>query len=413
MASINPNMGSITSNFSVRSPGTGSLSTPTETPASPPGDALNVDFSKTSSAAPKAESVYQLGNKIAQTFLENPFGQLGGMLGSVMGLGGFAASDPANPYLVGLSAHTHFGVGEQPPAAPESGLQAAATRENLSLSNSGGLAQLDSPLVTSDFSSDIDGCLAKLAGTSDTKEVRTITAGQVDWDKGADVTSNARKFIMPVPNFEGEPLIYPDGAKDKDGNSIAGTPIKDWQGQPIGDKGVVFFNPKDQSWQAVKSDGQGVVIMNQMTEEQGKALMDKVGGDPMNMSLGQFKEFLSFASSEVGCKDMYNSDRGFIEKKMNAIESSPSGFPQFGMFRRDDQDVCKALFTKGPAEFDAPTTGGILVKLQIPEEGGVLLRQPDGKGFLFRKIDNEVFEETYKNKDGTQVSVGDLPRHGE
>lgn len=395
MATINPNMGPITSNLSVRGPSAASVNTPSEATATPPGDALNVDFSKATGELPKADSTEKTSAALLKAYSENPFGQLGGMLGSFMGLGGILGSMP------------HF---EMPGIFAE-GLKNEASQESLTVSNSGSLVQLDTPLAVQDHSSSIDGCLAKLAGPSDTKEVRSITADQVNWGEGADVTSNARKFIMPVPNFEGEPLIYPDGAKDKDGNSIAGTPIKDWQGNPIGDKGVVFFNPKDQSWQAVKSDGQGVVIMNQMTEEQGKNLMDKVGGDPMKMSLDQFKDFLSYASSEVGCKDMYNSDRGFIEKKMNAIESSPSGYPQFGMFRRDDQDVCKALFTEGPAEFNAPTTGGIMVKLQIPEEGGVLLRQPDGKGFLFRKIDNEVFEETYKNKDGTPVSVGDLPRH--
>lgn len=398
MATINPYMGPISNNISVRSASTASVNTPAETPASLPGESLNVDFSKATREAPKTDSAEKTSAQLLNAYSESAWGQIGGMLGGALALGGCAsllAKIPAS--AAGYAA--------------AKGLEAAASQENLTLSSTGGMAQLDAPLATQDHSSSIDGCLTKLTGTSDTKEVRSITSDQVNWDQGADVTSNARKFIMPVPNLEGEPLIYPDGAKDKDGNSISGQPILDWEKKPIGEKGVVFFNPKDQSWQAVKSDGQGVVILNQMTEEQGKELMDKVAGDPMNMSMEQFKEFLSFAASEVGCKDMYNSERAFIEKKMNPIESSPSGFPQFGMFRRDDQDVCKALFVEGPAEFDAPTTGGILVKLQIPEEGGVLLRQPDGKGFLYRKIDNEVFEETYKNKDGTSVVVSDLPRH--
>lgn len=363
MAIINPNLGPITTSISAHKATTGAPKEVLSEGQSLPSDATAIDFSKGSKEEMKPSVPAARPSEAAPT-----------------------------PKAV----------------VAEGGVQRAASEGGFAISNSGGLAQLDAPKAVENFSPSIDGCLASIASKS---EIPTITASQVNWDSGAEVTSNARKFIMPVPNFEGEPLIYPDGAKDKDGNSIAGTPIKDWQGQPIGDLGVVFFNPKDQSWQAVKSDGQGVVIMNQMTEEQGKTLMAKVGGDPMNLTLDQFKEFLGYAASEVGCKDMYNSDRGFIGKKMNAIESCPSGYPQYGMFRRDDQDVCKALFAEGPAEFEAPTTGGILVKQQIPEEGGVLLRQPDGKVFLYRKIDNAVFEETYKHKNGAAVDVSELPRY--
>ena len=256
--------------------------------------------------------------------------------------------------------------------------------------------------------------LTRLCGTP---PVAVITAQDVNWDKGAEVVSNAQKFVIPVPQFEGEALIYPEGAKDKDGKSIAGNPIVDWQGQPIGEKGVVFFNPKDQAWQAVKSDGQGVVILNQVTEPQGQKLIAKIkdltGGDPSLLSLSQFKDILSFASSEVGWEkpDMYNSDRDFIKKKMNALEATDTGIAQFGLFRRDDRDVCKALLAEGPAEFQAPTSGGVMVKQPIGEEGGVLLRQPDGKAFLFRKIDIEAMQETYTHKDGRKLSVSELPKH--
>lgn len=261
--------------------------------------------------------------------------------------------------------------------------------------------------------SSLDGFLTRLCGTA---PIPVITAVDVNWDKGAEVVSNAQKFVIPVPQFEGEPLIYPAGAKDKDGNSIAGKPIVDWQGQPIGEKGVVFFNAKDQAWQAVKSDGQGVVIMNQITEPQGQQLLGKVkeltGGDPGKLTLEQFKEVLSFANSEIGWQkpDMYNSDRDFIKKKMNALESTETGIPQFGLFRRDDRDVCKALFAEGPAEFQAPTSGGVMVNQPIGEEGAVLLRQPDGKTFLYRKVENVAMEETYTHKDGRKLGVSDLPK---
>ena len=277
----------------------------------------------------------------------------------------------------------------------------------------GCLAQLTSDQTPSVEHSSLDSFLTRLAGA---KPVAVITALDVNWDSGADVVSNAQKFVIPVPQFEGEALVYPQGARDKDGKSIAGNPIVDWQGQPIGEKGVVFFNPKDQAWQAVKSDGQGVVIMNQITEPQGQQLMTKIkdltGGDPSKLSLDQFKEVLSFASSEIGWEkpDMYNSDRAFIQKKMNPLEATETGIPQFGLFRRDDRDVCKALLAEGPAEFQAPTGGGVMVKQPIGEEGGVLVRQPDGKVFLYRKVDIEAMEETYTHKDGSKLTVSELPK---
>lgn len=369
MASINPHLG-ISTQVSVRPPAASAASAPAETPSQLPSDGLSIDFSK---SAPAEAS--------APTEAKAPQAQ--------------AAPAPASP----------------PPAEVKSGLAQAAAEGGLAVSTTGGLAQLDTP-VSADFSPSIDGCLVGLCGKSD--EIKTITAAQVNWEAGAEVVSNAQKFVIPVPKFEdgGEPLVYPEGAKDKNGADIAGTPIKDWQGQPIGDKGVVFWNERDQAWQACKADGNGVVIMNQMTEEQGKMMMDKIGGDPNHLTLQQFKEVLEYANSdEVGCRDMYNSDRDFISKKMNAMETSETGIPQYGLFRRDDRDVCKALFAEGPGEFEAPSGGGVLVKQPIPEEGGILVRQPDGKVFLYRKIDLEVFVDTYKLKDGSQVVLGELPRH--
>ena len=43
----------------------------------------------------------------------------------------------------------------------------------------------------------------------------------------------------------------------------------------MGDRGLVFFNGKDKSWQAVKGDGEGVIIINEVTQEQAKKLYQK------------------------------------------------------------------------------------------------------------------------------------------
>ena len=62
------------------------------------------------------------------------------------------------------------------------------------------------------------------------------------------VISQAQKFILPVPAFDngGEEPDYPIN------HELAGEPITDWQGNPVGETGVVFFNAKDQAWQAAR-----------------------------------------------------------------------------------------------------------------------------------------------------------------
>ena len=248
------------------------------------------------------------------------------------------------------------------------------------------------------------------------KDNGTITQAGMNFDEGAKVVSGAQKFIIPVPTFAenggGEDLVYPKGATDKDGNSGAGQPITDWQGKPIGEpgeKGVVFFNHKDQSYQAVKADGNGVVIMNQVTDEQGMKLQEKIGGDPGKLSIEEFKGALEYAHSDLGVGDMYNSDRDFIKSKMNAMETSETGVAQYGLHRRDDRDVCDVLFVEGKGEFQGPAATP-----QKFEDGAVILRQPNSKaedGFSYRLIQPDAFKETYKNKDGSEIKLSELPRH--
>lgn len=279
------------------------------------------------------------------------------------------------------------------------------------------LVQLESPAtVQPQHDAQIDGFLTKFLPGSSAKDVGTVTKNQFDFDKGTAVVSSAQKFIIPVPTFSetggGEDLVYPKGATDKEGKSIAGQPIADWQGNPIGkpgEKGVVFFNHKDNSYQAVKADGNGVVILNQVTEEQGAKLQEKIGKDPGKLSLQEFKGALEYAHSDLGIGDMYNSDKDFISSKMNKMETSDTGVAGYGLHRRDDRDVCEVLFVEGKGEFQGPAATP-----QKFEDGAVILRQPDSKkpdGFSYRLIQPDAFKETYTNKDGSAIDLDKLPRH--
>src|SRR4030095_15349769 len=101
----------------------------------------------------------------------------------------------------------------------------------------------------------MSGCAANDA-IKQSKDVRKITPDMLRFDESSStaVISGAQDFIIPVPAYgaSGEPLIYPKS------HERAGQPIVDYEGKAIGERGVVFFNAKDQSWQGgVGGGGQG------------------------------------------------------------------------------------------------------------------------------------------------------------
>lgn len=225
-----------------------------------------------------------------------------------------------------------------------------------------------------------------------------ITAEQIDFgaDKSTPVISGAQKFVIPVPAFKdgGEQLVYPEGEK-------AGQPIADWQDKPIGDKGLVFFNGKDRAYQAVKGDGNGVVIINLVTEEQAAKLTAKINefnSDPTQLSLGEIKEVLKYAREDLGLVDMYNSDKGFIAGKMSSVGAG-TGVQAYGLHKRDDRDICHAVFVPGSGEFQGPAATP-----QQFSDGAVILQQ----GKDVRLIQPDAFEASYKHADGRSITVSEL-----
>jgi hypothetical protein len=210
------------------------------------------------------------------------------------------------------------------------------------------------------------------------------------------VISRAQKFILPVPAFgpEGEKLVYPAN------HEHAGEPIKDWQGNPVGETGVVFFNSKDQAWQAAPGDGNAVIIINEVTEEQARQIEEKIRQfrqDPNDLSLGELKQVLTFVREELGVGDMYNSTKQFVMEKMTPVlggqESSAGGeaIAAFGLMKRDDRDICQAVYVPGKFVFQGPAATP-----QVFEDGGVLVKQGDD----IRGVQPDSFQRTYRHADG-------------
>lgn len=210
------------------------------------------------------------------------------------------------------------------------------------------------------------------------------------------VISQAQKFILPVPALgsAGEKLVYPTN------HEHAGEPITDWQGNPVGDTGVVFFNSKDKAWQAAPGDGNAVIIINEVTEEQATKIREKIREfrqDPNDLSLGEIKQVLTFVRDQLGIGDMYNSTKQFVVEHMtpalrNEEASAQSKTPEvYGLMKRDDKDICQAVYVPGTFVFQGPAATP-----QVFKDGGVLIQQGDS----IRGVQPDVFQRTYQHADG-------------
>lgn len=213
------------------------------------------------------------------------------------------------------------------------------------------------------------------------------------------VISNAQKFIIPVPDLkqDGEPLVYP---KD---HPKAGQPIVDYKGEPIGDRGILFFNDKDDTWQAAAGNGQDVIIINEVTQEQAERLYQEIEKRQPNLeklTLNELKQIMTFVRKELKLEDMYNSTRSFVREKMTPVSTNPASETGknkddvYGFKKRDDRDVNQAVYIPGEFTFEGPT-----VSPQKFKNGGVIIEQ-DGK---MRGIQPEIFMRTYKLLDGSSI----------
>ena len=229
-----------------------------------------------------------------------------------------------------------------------------------------------------------------------------LNTEMLNFNNAIDVVSSAQKFIIPIPKCHGEPLVYPeDVLKDGAVKFKAGDPITDWQGKPIGSEGFVFKNAKDNAWQAVLTDGQGVIICNNVTQQQADAItfeIDDIGRNPDNWSINGIKQLVATIHS-IGVDDTYNSDKAFVASKMQRMEATNTFNPgtTIGLFRRDDRDVCQAIFVEGPGSFQGPAA----TPQEFGTQGAFIIKQGDS----VRVVQPNIFMDTYRNKDGSAITA--------
>ncbi|MBD2753432.1 hypothetical protein [Spirosoma validum] len=232
-------------------------------------------------------------------------------------------------------------------------------------------------------------------------EIRKIVSSDLKTGPGysTPVISNAQKFIIPVPAFkqDGELLVYP---KD---HPNAGQSIVDYQGKPIGDRGIIFYNAKDETWQAAAGDGNDVIIINEVTQEQAEKLyeeIEKIGANLDELTLNELKQIMTFAQEDLKLDDMYNSTRAFVKKKMTSVSTDQTTEKRenkedvYGFKKRDDRDINQAIYIPGEFTFEGPA-----VSPQKFKNGGIIIEQ----GGKMRGIQPDIFTRTYKFPDGRSI----------
>lgn len=214
------------------------------------------------------------------------------------------------------------------------------------------------------------------------------------------VISTAYKFVIPVPPLgqQADQLVYPSD------HPQAGNPIADDQGNPIGDRGLVFLNEQDQAWQAVPGDGTGVIIINEVTPAQAAQLDEKVRSLTNSLSLltlNQIKEILAYSRTALNLGDVYNSTRDYVTQKLVtpsdqlAATAKTSSDPSYGLKQRISSDTYRAVYVPAAFAFEGVTTSA-----QIFAQGGVILEQQGQQ----RSIQPDVFMRTYQLATGAPIN---------
>lgn len=228
---------------------------------------------------------------------------------------------------------------------------------------------------------------------------KLLQAADINFDNAIQVISSSQKFIIPIPQSIENPekLIYPLGTKDKNGNLIENMPILDWQGNPIGNFGILFFNGTDNSWQAALDDGNSVIIINQITMEQANIISDFILNlQNKKINTQDIHLILDFIKNKFNIVDMYNSTIDFVKKKMIKIDNQPY---EFGLFRRYDTEPCLAIMVHGNGQFSGPAATP-----QVFKNNAIIVKDKTDIAL----VQTEIFLQTYIHINGDIISINDI-----
>jgi len=218
----------------------------------------------------------------------------------------------------------------------------------------------------------------------------------VDFAHGVLVFSQERKFIVPIPAFPGEPLVFPEE------HPLAGQLI---QYTDEGDEGVRWWNDITHEWQGVVSDGTGAIVINQIGEEEAGILQEWVArevGTPQQFTFDKVKDFILFSKKETG-KCVYNVGLDKYLGYVNLVDwGGQTGIRGFGLHRKRADEVFRAVLVT--EEFIFEPAG----YQHFPEGCAIIsnLKSPGSRCVL-----KDTFAKTYHlHPSGAEIKLEDLPR---
>lgn len=217
--------------------------------------------------------------------------------------------------------------------------------------------------------------------------------------------SAGKKLVIVVPK-----------KKSKEIADDNGDPILDWEGKAIEGEGFTFRNSiasGNGALQAVRTNGNEVIIINNPKEDQEKQILEKLkftgiefyyaDGNPDPIK--KIQQALEFAVS-IGCNDIYNSTTKFISEKMTTRDEGKIDLSEV----EGKQLAGSKELTVLQAKRDETKQFSFI---QLNEDG-FLAGGPTAKGEEFKKgtiaildnskaeapkvwlIEEQVFKDTYK-----------------
>ena len=187
--------------------------------------------------------------------------------------------------------------------------------------------------------------------------LKKLNPKKLDFTLGITVVNRSKRFILPIPNWgnKGEALIFPKQSRR------AGQIMKRGSDKKA-DFGVVFYNGIDLAWQAVRSNGKEVIILNDVSLTQAKHLTTKYKElNAEHITLQDVKRLLDYAKKELNIIDFYNTSLNAVKSNTQTITKEIPLYKQV-----TKKDIHKALYIKEAFSFDGPVE-------QVYPNGAIIL----------------------------------------
>ncbi len=203
-----------------------------------------------------------------------------------------------------------------------------------------------------------------------------------------------KRFVIKIPKIEDEFL---------DDTSH----VLNYKNEPTGiNKGIIFHNGVDKTDQLVEANGNGIMIINNVKDSQAIVLteltkdLDKLDGKEYIKALKDLVE----QCNSIGLIDKYNSTVKYMETNLRKSPDSNTyvrtNDAMIGFIAKETMIIEGA---NGTSIFDPNSKQNIIG--QKVEVGDIILETKEGD---FRKIDREVFKETYLDTNGNKFTEESL-----